>query len=300
LIDPVSPPPPRWHPAVRSFLFLIAFLLIQTVAQIAIAAGRYLAGLDPIPDGGEWMLLVFALTAPPLVLVTVVFLRLLDRRGLASIGARQPAGGPRQALRQAAAVPLAVLGVLAAWLFAIALWPGTAVRAAGWSGETEGLAGALHLALLLAGFLVQGGVEEWLIRGYIYHALRQRWRRSVSVLVSALLFAALHGLNPDFSAAALLNTFLVGVILTFLVERSGSLWSATLAHGVWNFAVSCLVSLPVSGVRFPHLLALSVDGPALLTGGGFGPEGSLLLSLLALAVAAALGRRLPENSGVSP
>ena len=84
------------------------------------------------------------------------------------------------------------------------------------------------------------------------------------------------------------------------MERSGSLWSATLAHGVWNFAVSCLVSLPVSGVRFPHLLALSVDGPALFTGGGFGPEGSLLLSLLALAVAVALGRRLPENSGVSP
>jgi membrane protease YdiL (CAAX protease family) len=163
-----------------------------------------------------------------------------------------------------------------------------------------GPAGALHLALLLAGFLVQGGVEEWLVRGYIYHALRQRWRRSLAVLASALLFAALHGLNPDVSAAGLLNTFLVGLILTFLVERSGSLWSATLAHGVWNFAISSLISLPVSGVRLPHLLALSVDGPALLTGGAFGPEGSLLLSLLAAAVALALGLRLRGNSGVTP
>jgi membrane protease YdiL (CAAX protease family) len=120
------------------------------------------------------------------------------------------------------------------------------------------------------------------------------------VLSSALLFAALHGLNPDVSPVALLNTFLVGMILTFLVEQSGSLWSATLAHGVWNFAISSLISLPVSGVRLPHLLALSVDGPALLTGGGFGPEGSLLLSLLAVAVALALGRGLRENSGVTP
>jgi len=234
------------------------------------------------------------------VLVTVGFLRVFDRRGLASIGVRWPAGGRRPALRQAAAVPLAVLAFLAAWLLAIEIVPGTAVQVDGWSGEMAGPAGALHLALLLAGFLVQGGVEEWLVRGYIYHALRQRWRRSTAVLSSALLFALLHGANPDVSPVALLNTFLAGVILTFLVERGGSLWSATLAHGVWNFAVSSLVSLPVSGVRLPHLLALSVDGPALLTGDGFGPEGSLLLSFLALAVAAALGRGLPENSGVSP
>ena len=200
------------------------------------------------------MLLVFALTAPPLVLVTVGFLRVFDRRGLASIGARWPEGpegGARAALRQAAAVPLAVLAFLGAWLLALKLVPGTAVHVEGWSGEMAGPAGALHLALLLAGFLVQGGVEEWLVRGYIYHALRQRWRRSIAVLSSALLFAALHGLNPDVSPVALLNTFLVGVILTFLVERSGSLWSATLAHGVWNFAISSLISLPVSGVPPP-------------------------------------------------
>jgi membrane protease YdiL (CAAX protease family) len=163
-----------------------------------------------------------------------------------------------------------------------------------------GLPGALHLALLLAGFLVQGGVEEWLVRGYIYHALRQRWRRGTAVLASALLFAALHGLNPEFSPAGLLNTFLAGVILALLVERTGSLWSAVLAHGVWNFAVSSLISMPVSGIRLPHLLALSIEGPPLLTGGGFGPEGSLLLSLLALAVAALLARGLRENGGVSP
>lgn len=295
MIDNAVPPlPPRWHPAIRSFLLLIAFLLIQTLAAIAVAAVRYRSGLDPIPTA-EWLLLVFALTAPPLVWVTAVFLRVLDRRGLSSIGFRWPAGG----LRQAAAVPIAVLGFLGAWLLVIALLPMTALRFAGWSVETAGPAGALHLALLLAGFLVQGGVEEWLVRGYIYHALRERWRRSASMLASALLFAALHGLNPDFSLVALLNTFLAGLILVFLVERSGSLWSATLAHGVWNFAVSSLVSLPISGVRFPHLLALTVDGPALLTGDDFGPEGSLLLSLLAVGVAAALAPRR-ENSGVSP
>ena len=41
----------------------------------------------------------------------------------------------------------------------------------------------------------------------------------------------------------------VPIILAALVERSGSLWGATVAHGVWNFVLSCLVSLPVSGAK---------------------------------------------------
>jgi membrane protease YdiL (CAAX protease family) len=241
--------------------------------------------------GGVLVLLAFAFTAPLLVLVTLFFLRTLDRRGLPSLGVRFPAGGRTAALRQAVRVPLAVVGLLAAWLACLALLPGVAVRFGGRSSEIAGPSGVLWLAALLAGFLLQGGVEEWVFRGYIYHALRERWRRGTAVLVSSLLFAALHGANPDFSAAALLNTFLAGMIFASLVEQSGSLWSAVLAHGVWNFAVSSLLSLPVSGVSLPHLLVLSVQGPDLLTGGGFGPEGSLLLSLLALPIALWIGRR---------
>jgi len=277
---------------VRSLLLLIVFFLLQGAIAVGIALIRQAAGRDPIPDA-EGMLLLFALTVPPLLLVTWGFLRVFDRRGLASLGARWPVGGRRAVLRQALMVPLVVLALFGAWLALLALLPNTTVRSAGTDGGLTGPAGSLRLLVLLAGFLVQGGVEEWLIRGYTYHALRERWRRSVAILASSLLFALLHGLNPDVSAVALINTFLAGVILALLVERSRSLWSAVLAHGVWNFAISSLVSLPVSGVLFPHLLTVSVKGPALLTGDGFGPEGSAVLTLLALPLVAALGFRLP-------
>jgi membrane protease YdiL (CAAX protease family) len=280
-LDAEAPPPPprrpRWHPVARALLFLLLFLALQVGAALAVGSALVLTGVAL--SAGESTLLVFAVTAPLLVLATRPFLRFFDRRGLASLGARWPVGGRGAAVRQAIAAPLAAVALLAAWLGLLALLPGAAVRFEGGAGER---AGGLRLAALLAGFLVQGGLEEWLVRGYIYRALRERWRTGTAVLASSFLFAALHGLNPDFSPAALVNTFLAGVIFAFLVERSGSLWSATLAHGAWNFAVSCLFALPVSGVRFPHWLALSVDGPALLTGGGFGPEGSLLLTLLAL------------------
>jgi len=281
--------PPRWHPLVRSFLFLISVFGVQLLVRPFLRA----IGGAPMP-GAVRGLLGFAVTAPLLVLVTLLFLRALDRRGLASLGVRWPVGGRPAAWRQAVLVPLAVLGFLAVWFGLLALLPGVAVRFGGRSGDLAGPSGLLGLAALLAAFLIQGGVEEWIFRGYIYRALRERWRRGTAVLASSLLFAALHATNPGFSTMALVNIFLFGAFFALLVERSGSLWSATLAHGVWNFAVSCLLSLPVSGVSLPHLLVLSVHGPDLLTGGGFGPEGSLLLTLLGIPAVLALCRPLQE------
>jgi membrane protease YdiL (CAAX protease family) len=110
-----------------------------------------------------------------------------------------------------------------------------------------------------------------------------------------VLFALLHATNPDVSAAALVNIVLAGLVLAALVERSGSLWGATIAHGVWNFSLSCLASLPVSGFPVFHLLNVSVTGNPLLTGDGFGPEGSLALTALGLLLVAFLWGRMPRT-----
>ena len=76
----------------------------------------------------------------------------------------------------------------------------------------------------------------------------------------------LTGLGMGVVAAPCIGPIVLGLLL--MVERSGSLWGATVAHGVWNFAVSCLASLPVSGFSLFHLLNVSVSGDERLTGGG--------------------------------
>jgi membrane protease YdiL (CAAX protease family) len=291
--DPAIPPPPprpRWHPLARCVLFLVAFVVAQVLAVLLLKLVFRLAGRE-LGNGSESLILVFAVTAPLLVLLTLPFLRWLDRRGLASLGARWPEGGPPRALRQAVAVPLSVLALLGLWLLLVEVLPATDVQVDGVSPAAGTAGGLFELLLLLLGFLCQGGVEEWVFRGYMYHALKERWRWWVAALVTSAGFALLHAANPDFSAGALINTFLAGFLLAVLVERSGSLWSATLAHGVWNFAVASLASLPVSGVRIFHLLNTSVSGPEAMTGGGFGPEGSLLLTGLGVVLLALLWPR---------
>ncbi len=261
----------------------------------------------------EFVLIAFAICLPPLICVTWLFVRILDRRTLASIGARWPEGGRRAALWQTATSMLGAVVVLAVWLALILVLPDTlaSVRFGGLSAEYRNgapwwpLPPVLLLVFLLIGFVLQGGLEEWVMRGYIYRTLRERWRPWVSALASSTLFSLLHALNPNVSLLALANIVLAGMVLAALVERTGSLWSATLAHGAWNFAVACLLSVPVSGMRLFHLLNVTVAGDQDLTGGGFGPEGSALLTLLGILLMLLLwrgmwGRRSERAAVVAP
>jgi membrane protease YdiL (CAAX protease family) len=302
-------PRPRLHPLLRSILFLVVFLAIQVGITVGAAAISYLAGdarleqLERFSRSSEALLVIFALSLLPLWLVTWLFLRYLDRRPLSSLGLRWPVGGRRAALLELVTLPLGTLAVVGCWLSLIRALPDrlVAIHLRGLSPDlAQGLPGwplppLLLFLLFLLLFIVQGGIEEWVVRGYVYRALRERWRPFSAALLSSVLFGLLHLTNPDVSVAAVVNVVLAGLVLNALVERSGSLWGATIAHGVWNFALSCLVSLPVSGFPMYHLLNVSLTGNPLVTGDGFGPEGSLVLTALGLPLAAVLWWRMPRR-----
>lgn len=303
--EPAAPSrPPRVHPIVRSVLFTFAFLGIYFGATMVVYLSAWALGVPGVsPDldlRTEILLCVFVLNALLLYPVTLFFLRVFDRRGFSSLGFRLPEGGRRKALRQAWTVPLATLGFLAVWILAV--WSLGSFEIVGPSPERlAGIPGwgkvepAVMLPLLLLGFLIQGGVEEWVARGYILRALRERYGFGISGALSSLVFASLHASNPSASPLAILNTFLAGFLLAELVERSGSLWSAVLCHGVWNFALGCVASLPVSGAVVFKLFEVRMAGPALVTGGGYGPEGSVLATGLALPLIALLWPRRPVD-----
>jgi len=292
-------------PALRAGLYLVVYVVVQfliarRVVGLVIDHG---SALRQAGFGGsvELSLLAILATIPPQIVITWLFVRSLDGRTLASLGARLPAGGGGRkttALRQLAASTLGTLAVLGGWLALVLLLPDTlaAVRFGGISPEfLRGpawwpLPPILLLALLLPAFLLQGGLEEWVMRGYVYRTLRERWPAWAAALSSSLLFALLHLQNPAFSWLALVNIALAGMILAALAERTGSLWSPAIAHGVWNFAVACLLSLPVSGVSLFHLLRVATAGNPDVTGGGFGPEGSAMLTLLGAGLTAYLWR----------
>lgn len=309
---PAAPRPPGSprHPIGRVGLFLALFLAIQVVVAVpAIFLWAALTHTNPITmlqgDGAAaYTLFAYACMAPVVVPFTLVFLRRLDFKTLADLGVRAPAGGARGGSLQALAAIGVAFGLLGLWLLAVeALGDvaagGLADGFTAGAGPFRGAAGgALLLAVQALGFLVQGGVEEWVFRGYVFRTLRERWSWASAAGASSLVFAVFHSLNQAVDEAALVNTFLLGLVLAAALELTRSLLACTIFHGGWNFAMAGVLSLPVSGVEIFHLLDLSVAGPAWLTGGDYGPEASWALTALLAPVVVALAMAVDRRAAV--
>jgi membrane protease YdiL (CAAX protease family) len=121
--------------------------------------------------------------------------------------------------------------------------------------------------------------EEMLGRGYFINHFAGS--SLLAVLGSALFFGSLHLLNPSIGLLAFFNIFLVGVLFAYMYLWSGSLWMPIGFHLSWNWFMGYVFNYPVSGVaNEKSLFLINVEGPALITGGSFGPEASLLVTFL--------------------
>jgi membrane protease YdiL (CAAX protease family) len=219
---------------------------------------------------------------------------LVDRRTLADLGlGRSPAWWADLAFGLALGV------VLPGLVFALALATGS-LRVTGTLVARESallpvgpdVAPAVALACTFALFVGVGVFEELLFRGYLLvnlaegadgflGASRQTALAGASLLTS-VGFGVVHAANPNATAFALVNISLFGGLFAASVLLTDRIAIAVGLHVTWNFAVSSVFGFPVSGVTTPvTALAVEVSGPALLTGGAFGPEGGLF-ALVAL------------------
>ena len=140
---------------------------------------------------------------------------------------------------------------------------------------------ALYLPLLLLAFLVQGSAEDLLCRGLLMSALSARYGGRIAALGSALIFSLLHAGNPNVTPIGLCNVFLFGLLFSAVTQRSGSLFAACGMHAGWNFAIS-LFGVQISGNAPRHSILLLESRIPLLSGGGFGAEGSPILTAFLL------------------
>ncbi len=126
-----------------------------------------------------------------------------------------------------------------------------------------------------AAFLLVGVYEEFFFRGYLQFTLTSGMGFWPAALLLSLAFGAVHLRNPGEGPVGALSVFVTGMFLCFTLRRTGTLWFAIGFHAAYDFGETYLYSVPDSGIVMPgHLLAASFHGPAWLTGGTVGPEGS--------------------------
>lgn len=82
---------------------------------------------------------------------------------------------------------------------------------------------------LLGSAIITPILEELLHRGVVYGRLRRMMRMWPAVILSALVFAALH-----FNIVQFTYAFLLGIVFALFVEKTGHIYPAILAHIVTN------------------------------------------------------------------
>ena len=130
-------------------------------------------------------------------------------------------------------------------------------------------------------FLMVGFFEEYSFRGYALHTLIEGIGFWPAALIMALAFARVHMGNGGETRVGIIATGVFALFATAILRCTGDLWMAVGAHAGWDWGQTYFFGVNDSGLQAPgHLLNPSQSGPAWLSGGSVGPEGSVLTLIL--------------------
>jgi membrane protease YdiL (CAAX protease family) len=270
---------------------MVGAVLAYLVTLFAVSVALYFVGLTLVPGAAQSTFSLIALGVAEGAALGVVLLvwRLVDRRPLQQLGLHAQEA-PRRWIKGA------VIGSL--MMGFIVLVGYTLIDGAAWTINPDPRRASVMLVGGFLGFLIQGPAEEVLFRGYLFENLRGQWGLPWATLISSLAFALLHANNPAFGPLPFVNLVLFGGAAALYKARvdNGQLWGVFAIHTVWNWLQQVVFGLPNSGMASLPENALFTVSPNLgvpdaISGGGFGPEGTLAATLVLLALIGACLRR---------
>lgn len=125
-------------------------------------------------------------------------------------------------------------------------------------------------------FILVGFAEELLFRAYIIESFQQMGKSWLSVLLSGLIFALLHGgLNDNISFLAVLNLLGGGILMGYMYLSTRSLYLPIGFHIGWNYFQGYIFGVEVSGREMGNALYILDLKDHIMCGGKFGMEGGL-------------------------
>lgn len=126
--------------------------------------------------------------------------------------------------------------------------------------------------------------EEILFRGIIFRITEEKLGSYWALVISAIIFGAMHLANPHSTVLAALGLAIqAGLLLGAAYIFSRNLWFPIAIHFAWNFTQSGIFGASTSDSTMgKSLLTTKIEGAEWFTGGQFGPEGSIQATLFCL------------------
>lgn len=264
-------PPQQAHSISRMrafFIFVLALIYFYFAEMVAAFAAR---GFTSDPLGLEFIgsVLTLFLLLAGYAGMGYAFQR--QTRPLSAMGLVRRPGRLREfGLGAAVGWGLVVACVLPVVLFA-------GYRLTFWTNAAQYRVLAIDLLTLLFAALL----EEIVFRGYPFQRLMDAFGTTAATLLMAPVFALFHLNNPEWTPMSMVVTILSGWLFTIAYLRTRALWLPWGLHFGWNVALGVVFGLPISGhAEFSPIVQSSTAGPIWITGGGYGPEGSLIAALV--------------------
>ncbi|BCL27958.1 lysostaphin resistance A-like protein [Streptomyces aurantiacus] len=247
-----------WPTGVRLAALVVLFVLVMGLTT----------GMSGVAGDNPVLSLLFGAAAVVIALtVYAAAVRILEQRPVSELDL----GAARSGLRVGVLVGLGLFG---ATLALVALFGGYGTK----GGVSVG--GAVTILGMMAGTAV---VEELLFRGIVFRLVEDLAGTRGALVVSGLLFGALHLVNSGATVwGALAISVEAGLMLGAAYVATRTLWLPIGLHFGWNFALSGIFGVTVSGNEdLPDgLLHGVLSGPEAITGGSFGPEASIFAILV--------------------
>lgn len=151
---------------------------------------------------------------------------------------------------------------------------------------------SIIILLPLAELVLVAMAEEMMFRGVVFGVTERSLGSKAAIVISALVFSLAHLPNDGVTVLAIAVIAAYGVLQAALYMATRRLWVCIGTHIAWNYCVSQVFSATVSGhAATDGLLRGELVGNAMLTGGVFGVEASLITLILIAAVSAFWLRR---------
>jgi membrane protease YdiL (CAAX protease family) len=245
------------------------------------AMGALLSELLPV-EGALRRSVLFTFSAG--VLANAIPVRIFERARFEDFGLGWAPTSWRDLLKGLACGAGAAASVLAAML------------AFDWARFEAAPADSAGAAVVTSALLFFGAAgEEMMFHGYAFQLLVRYLGAFATILPVGIVFGLMHIGNQNTTVLGIANTVLWGVLLGFACYRSGALWMPIGIHFGWN------VILPLAGANLSGFTmrvtgyALHQNAGVLLSGGAYGPEGSVLTTVAAAVLFWKIGQMTPKE-----
>lgn len=161
-----------------------------------------------------------------------------------------------------------------------------------WIGAAVGILAALGVAriesmnqveqlwLWVLSAFINTVMQELLVRGYLYQMIKKNYTVGAATVVTTALFTLAHGGAFEAGILPVLNILTMSLMITALLEYTGTLCAPICVHFVWNSIGGILLDGVLLADDYPHLFHMTFTGNPILTGGACKIEGSIVVLIL--------------------